>query len=261
MKKNPETPTQKRGVSLNKLIFFGFMGTLVFMVIVFISFTLIEKTYQKNALETPPSSVEQTSDTQKEVLLSHQDTVPSLVQTIDKEPVKDASHKHVSIPQPLKADDTLFITLDKTLSAALKKETSPLLWSELGFPSTFRLVVDRSEHILKVYENDRFIKAFPIGVGRLGKETPEGQYRIITKLEKPYYRTKHIAGGDPNNPLGSHWLGLDVPGTDGSIYGLHGTNDPDSIGKNVSAGCVRLYNEDIQWLYEHLPLGTEIIIR
>lgn len=161
----------------------------------------------------------------------------------------------------LKVGDTLFITLDKTLSAALKKESAPLALSELGFPSTFRLIADRSEHILKIYENDRFIKAFPIAVGRLGKETPEGQYRIITKLEKPYYRTKHIAGGDPNNPLGSHWLGLDVPGTDGSIYGLHGTNDPDSIGKNVSAGCIRLYNEDVQWLYEHLPLGTDIIIR
>lgn len=175
----------------------------------------------------------------------------------------DAIMKQQRFPNDytLKVGDTLFITMDETLSVALKKQPEPIVLSELGLPSTYRLVAERSAYLLKVYENDRLIKVFPIAVGRLGDETPEGQYKIITKLEKPYYRAKKIAGGDPQNPLGSHWLGLDVPGTDGSIYGLHGTNDPGSIGKNVSAGCIRLYNEDVKWLYDHLPLGTDVTIR
>ena len=69
-----------------------------------------------------------------------------------------------------------------------------------------------------------------------------------------------INGGDPNNPLGTRWIGFDARGTDGRIYGLHGTNHPESIGHYVSQGCIRLQNEAIESLYEYIPLGTKILI-
>ena len=57
--------------------------------------------------------------------------------------------------------------------------------------------------------------------------------------------------GDPENILGTHWLGLNVPG-----YGIHGTWDTNSIGKQATAGCIRLLNDDIAELYTILPVGT-----
>ncbi|MBE3597169.1 MAG: LysM peptidoglycan-binding domain-containing protein [Hydrogenibacillus sp.] len=119
------------------------------------------------------------------------------------------------------AGDVLFIMLTDALVEAFDRSSrDDVFLGDVGFLSPYRLVVDRDHKVLYVYEGDRLRKTFPIAVGRLGEETPPGTYRIITKLEKPFYRAKQIAGGDPKNPLGSHWLGLDIPGTDGSIYGL-----------------------------------------
>lgn len=61
--------------------------------------------------------------------------------------------------------------------------------------------------------------------------------------------------GDPKNILGSRWMGISHPG-----YGIHGTTEPGSIGKNVTAGCVRLKNEDVEELYSIVPEGTEVVI-
>ncbi|MBT9283659.1 MAG: L,D-transpeptidase family protein [Hydrogenibacillus schlegelii] len=164
--------------------------------------------------------------------------------------------------ETLRAGDVLMVPLDGELLPAFDRTSRPdVFLGEIGVPLPLRLVVKREAKVLFVYEGDRLVKTFPIAVGRLGEETPAGVYRIVTKLEHPYYRAKNIPGGDPRNPLGSHWLGLNVPGTDGSIYGLHGTNDPSSIGHNASSGCIRLYNDDVRWLYEHLPLGTEVEIK
>ncbi|PTQ53023.1 MAG: hypothetical protein HSCHL_2100 [Hydrogenibacillus schlegelii] len=164
--------------------------------------------------------------------------------------------------ETLRAGDVLMVPLDGELLPAFDRTSRPdVFLGEIGVPLPLRLVVKREAKVLFVYEGDRLVKTFPIAVGRLGDETPAGVYRIVTKLEHPYYRAKNIPGGDPRNPLGSHWLGLNVPGTDGSIYGLHGTNDPSSIGHNASSGCIRLYNDDVRWLYEHLPLGTEVEIK
>ncbi|WP_261178260.1 L,D-transpeptidase [Anaerobacillus sp. CMMVII] len=90
--------------------------------------------------------------------------------------------------------------------------------------------------------------------------TPEGTFNIVNKVEKPWYNPQNIPGGDARNPLGSHWLGLNVPGTKGYTYGIHGTNNPSSIGSYASLGCIRMHNADIQWLYQNLPLQTTVEI-
>jgi len=63
--------------------------------------------------------------------------------------------------------------------------------------------------------------------------------------------------GDPNNPLGSRWIGF---GEGGNGLGIHGTNEPDSIGKRVSLGCIRMLNADAELLYDCLIRGAEIEI-
>lgn len=82
----------------------------------------------------------------------------------------------------------------------------------------------------------------------------------MIKAKDPYYRRKNIEGGAKNNPLGRRWIGFDARGTDGRTYGIHGTSDETSIGKFITAGCVRLHNQDVELLFDQLPIGTKVWI-
>ncbi len=119
--------------------------------------------------------------------------------------------------------------------------------------------IDLSEHKLDVKSGSKVLKSFSVASGKKGL-TPTGTFEIAMKLENPWYSAKGIAGGAANNPLGSRWLGLSVPNTKGEKYGIHGTNAPESIGTNASAGCIRLLNEDVEWLYNLLPMGAKVVI-
>ncbi len=99
-----------------------------------------------------------------------------------------------------------------------------------------------------------------VATGKTNDLTPEGMFTVTVKAVNPYYRKRNIPGGDPRNPLGSRWIGFDAKGTDGRIYGLHGTNQPHSIGKYVSEGCIRLPKMSLESLYEHVSSGTKILI-
>ncbi|OIJ12554.1 hypothetical protein BKP37_14100 [Anaerobacillus alkalilacustris] len=124
---------------------------------------------------------------------------------------------------------------------------------------SYSILINKGENTLIVYQDNKQVKRFQVATGKSPSLTPEGTFKIVNKIE-PWYITSDIPGGDPNNPLGSHWLGLDVPGTNGSTYGIHGTNNPNSIGSYVSKGCIRMHNTDIQWLYNHIPTNTIVII-
>ncbi|WP_084031579.1 L,D-transpeptidase family protein [Anaerobacillus arseniciselenatis] len=124
----------------------------------------------------------------------------------------------------------------------------------------YEVKVDKSKNILTVYYNSKVVRKFSVGTGKDQSLTPEGSFKIVNKVEKPWYNPENIRGGAPENPLGSHWLGLNVPGTNGFIYGIHGTNNPSSIGNYVSLGCIRMHNADVKWLYDTLPLQTPVHI-
>ncbi|MFD2170956.1 L,D-transpeptidase [Tumebacillus lipolyticus] len=126
--------------------------------------------------------------------------------------------------------------------------------------STSYIKIDKSENRLVYYSYHVPIRSFAVATGREHDDTPTGTYTVVMLVKKPWYLKKNIPGGDPNNPLGERWIGLDVPGTDGSKYGIHGTNQPELIGQHVSAGCVRMKNEEITWLYDHVQVGTMVEI-
>ncbi|MGV3488196.1 MAG: L,D-transpeptidase [Tuberibacillus sp.] len=107
----------------------------------------------------------------------------------------------------------------------------------------FRIDVALKAHRLTLYNNNRLVKSYPIGVGKMLTPTPAGDYRIINKSPNP--------GG----PYGVMWMGLSKP-----HYGIHGTNNPSSIGKDVSHGCIRMYNHDVMDLARRVPVGTSVRI-
>lgn len=110
----------------------------------------------------------------------------------------------------------------------------------------------------------------PLGIGREGWSTPTGSTRIVRKRKKPSWRPPESirreaeAEGDPlpevvepgpDNPLGDYAMYLSMPG-----YLLHGTNKPYGVGMRVSHGCIRLYPEDIDFLFPRIPVGTPVNI-
>lgn len=107
------------------------------------------------------------------------------------------------------------------------------------------IIVDTAEHTLSLYMDNEFYKSYPIAVGKKSSPTPKGVTTIANKSVNP--------GG----PYGSRWMGLAFHG---GHYGIHGTNNPNSIGKSVSKGCIRLHNEDVNELYDIVPIGTTVEI-
>ncbi len=122
-----------------------------------------------------------------------------------------------------------------------------------------RIVIDKSTNQLQYYKDEILQKIFPVATGKSISLTPEGNFTIVRKVVNPYYSRKGgIPGGSPLNPLGARWMGLNIGG--GGLYGIHGTNNPSSIGTYASAGCIRMYNQDASWLYDHTPVGTPVEI-
>lgn len=121
----------------------------------------------------------------------------------------------------------------------------------------FSMEVSKSRNDLVLKINDRFFKRYRVGTGEY-ERTPEGDFKITDRIAQPtWWRQdgRAIPYGTTNNVLGTHWLSIDVPG-----YGLHGTWEPESIGYQSSAGCVRLLNEDIEELYTLVPVGVPVRI-
>lgn len=123
------------------------------------------------------------------------------------------------------------------------------------------VVINKTKKILTVYQNGEIYKKYPVALGKATTPTPNHKFTIINKIIDPYWggmggKFKPIKGGDPNNPLGKRWLGLSTEKYKG--YGIHGNSQPFSIGKYISAGCIRMINEDVEELFEYLPLKTEV---
>ncbi|WP_409275228.1 L,D-transpeptidase family protein [Neobacillus sp. SCS-31] len=122
------------------------------------------------------------------------------------------------------------------------------------------IIINKSTNLLAYYKNSTLVKIFSVGTGRNPSLTPEGKFKIVNKIvNRPYYKEK-IPGGSPKNPLGNRWLGLNANGTWGTTYAIHGNNNPSSIGKYVSGGCIRMHNEEVQWLYKQVAVNTPVII-
>jgi lipoprotein-anchoring transpeptidase ErfK/SrfK len=121
----------------------------------------------------------------------------------------------------------------------------------------FAVTVSKATNELRLTDNGKLFKRYHVGTGQYSK-TPVGDFKVTTRLvNPPWWRAdgKTVPFGDPENILGTHWLGLNVPG-----YGIHGTWDTNSIGKQATAGCIRLLNDDIAELYTILPVGSPVDI-
>lgn len=120
----------------------------------------------------------------------------------------------------------------------------------------FGAVIDLSDYDLTIHCHGHYVYHFPIGIGRDGS-TPIGTFTVEDKVVNPPYNGPEgaIAADDPANPIGERWISL------GNGYGIHGTIEPDSIGKAASRGCIRMHNSDVEIVYDLLTVGSEVVIQ
>ena len=120
-----------------------------------------------------------------------------------------------------------------------------------------QVVVSLEDRKLVLLENGQVKKIFPVAVGRTGSPSPTGAFEVVVRLENPtYYHPGKVIGPGASNPLGNRWIGLNQKG-----YGIHGTNEPKSIGKAASHGCIRMAKADLEELFTLLSVGDEVEIR
>ncbi|MFP7736921.1 L,D-transpeptidase [Priestia aryabhattai] len=122
------------------------------------------------------------------------------------------------------------------------------------------IIINKKINQLAYFHSGKLEKVYLVATGKTWSATPVGFFKIVNKIKNRPYYTGYIAGGAPNNPLGSRWLGLDANGTTGDTYGIHGNNSEASIGKYVSHGCVRMHNADVEELFDKVAVGTSVNI-
>jgi lipoprotein-anchoring transpeptidase ErfK/SrfK len=127
------------------------------------------------------------------------------------------------------------------------------------------IIIDRPGFMLRLYDHLRLTHTYPIAVGRAGLETPPGLHHILDKQVNPAWHVPHsswagsLAGKvippGPDDPLVARWMAIDDLGD-----GIHGTNEPGSIGSAASHGCIRMLVPDVIQLYGLTPLGTPVYV-
>lgn len=120
-----------------------------------------------------------------------------------------------------------------------------------------KLKIDLSDRSLMLINNDKRVKKYLIAVGADNSKTPTGKFIINQKLVNPtwYFEGRVYQPNTPENRLGTRWMGISAKG-----YGIHGTNDSNVVGSAMTNGCIRLFNEDVEELYDILLEGTEVEI-
>lgn len=131
----------------------------------------------------------------------------------------------------------------------------------------FFISINLDTNKLTLFKNGVKVTSFDVATGRIVNGvslTPTGKFKIVKMVRNPSWGgggyAKPIKGGDPHNPLGKVWMGLDVGKVPGGTYGVHGTNDESSIGKWVSHGCVRMHNSDAESVYTTVSKETNVWI-
>lgn len=122
----------------------------------------------------------------------------------------------------------------------------------------FSIVVDKSQNRLFLKKGEEVFKTYLVATGE-NNSTPTGEFKIQTKLKDPVWFRDDVGAvvppDSPENILGSRWMGINVSG-----YGIHGTTEPDKLGQQVTEGCIRMKNGEVEDLFAIVSRGTEVTI-
>jgi L,D-transpeptidase ErfK/SrfK len=116
------------------------------------------------------------------------------------------------------------------------------------------IVVSLQDRKMALLEDGQVVKIYTVAVGKPSTPSPVGTFTIARRVKNPTYSHdgRTVLPG-PSNPVGTRWMGLSING-----YGIHGTNEPRSIGKASSHGCIRMARPDLEELYPLVSVGDTV---
>jgi len=143
----------------------------------------------------------------------------------------------------------------------IRDERMLTLNRRIKIPKTnFSILVDKSNNTMVLLNDGKFFKRYRVRTGTDDWRTPNGAFRIQTKVKDPNWTDpktgQHYAANDPGNELGTRWMAFDA----NQQLGIHGTIHPETIGQYASNGCVGLLKEDAEEVFDLVPIGTEVKI-
>jgi lipoprotein-anchoring transpeptidase ErfK/SrfK len=110
---------------------------------------------------------------------------------------------------------------------------------------------------LALLESGKVVRIYRVAVGKVSTPSPAGEFKIVNRVTNPtYYHKGQVIAAGKGNPVGTRWMGLSAKG-----YGIHGTNQPNSIGKAASTGCIRVGKKDLEELFAVVDVGDAVEIR
>jgi lipoprotein-anchoring transpeptidase ErfK/SrfK len=147
-------------------------------------------------------------------------------------------------------------SLSAALQTSIPATPSPKT-SEFAKGTVRWVLVSIPDRKLALIENGKVIRIYRVAVGKISTPSPAGEFKIVNRVTNPsYYHKGQVIAAGKGNPVGSRWMGLSAKG-----YGIHGTNQPNSIGKAASTGCIRVGKKDLEELFALVDVGDAVEIR
>jgi lipoprotein-anchoring transpeptidase ErfK/SrfK len=137
---------------------------------------------------------------------------------------------------------------------AMGQTTAVPAQTTTGFTAKRVIVISLEDHKLALVEDGQLKKVYTVAVGKPSTPSPTGTFTIARRVKNPTYsHDGKVVPAGPGNPVGTRWMGLSIKG-----YGIHGTNEPKSIGKAASHGCIRMAKKDLEEMYEMVSVGDTV---
>jgi lipoprotein-anchoring transpeptidase ErfK/SrfK len=147
-------------------------------------------------------------------------------------------------------------TVSVGLQTSIPASASPMT-PEFAKATMRWVLVSLPDRKLALFENGKAVRIYRVAIGKTSTPSPVGAFKIVNRVTNPtYYHKGQVIAAGKNNPVGSRWMGLSA-----KSYGIHGTNQPNSIGKAASTGCIRMSKQDLEELFELVTVGDAVEIR
>jgi hypothetical protein len=152
---------------------------------------------------------------------------------------------------------TVSAALQTPVSAGPRVQAPEFAKAALARITVHWVLVSIPDRKLALFENGRVVRIYRVAVGKTSTPSPVGGFKIVNRVTNPtYYHNGQVIGAGKGNPVGTRWMGLSAKG-----YGIHGTNQPSSIGKAASTGCIRMGKQDLEQLFAIVDVGDTVEIR
>jgi lipoprotein-anchoring transpeptidase ErfK/SrfK len=202
--------------------------------------------------------------------------VRSVAEQVAKSPVNAAidlqdgslSFVHERVGRALKTSLAVSLLRDALVSGASRAQlpVGRVKPEVTGASLGTTIVVRVDENRLDLYQGFDVVRSYSVATAKPGWVTPVGEWGLVRKAENPTWYNPAldtwgadlpaVIPGGPGNPMGTRALYLNAPG----LIRIHGTPDPSSVGRYASHGCIRMYNSQVEELYDLVPVGSEVII-